>query len=151
MDKENHYIVRDAEEKDLDTLLRLLSHLTETPALPQDRLRAIFEERKRSGIVTKVAIDPSNGAIAGTASLLVERKYTRGGLRVGHIEDVVTDPNYRGKGVALQILHSLCNVAASQSCYKVILDCSDKSVAFYENRGFKKCENQMRMDLPSHM
>lgn len=41
---------------------------------------------------------PAANRIVGTASLIVERKFTHHCGKVGHIEDVVTDEACRGKG-----------------------------------------------------
>lgn len=37
--------------------------------------------------------------IAAAGTLLVELKFLRGGGLVGHIEDIVTDKEYRGKNL----------------------------------------------------
>lgn len=37
--------------------------------------------------------------IAAAGTLLTELKFLRGGGLVGHIEDIVTDKNYRGKNL----------------------------------------------------
>ena len=37
--------------------------------------------------------------IAAAGTLLIELKFLRGGGLVGHIEDIVTDKNYRGKNL----------------------------------------------------
>lgn len=144
---EGTFQVRDLETKDLTELMSLLSHLTKVDELTSEQLHALFDERVRTGIVTKVVVDTSNGSVVGTGSLVVERKFTRGGRCVGHIEDVVTDLRYRGRGVGALLMRDLCAIAKDRDCYKVILDCTDANVPFYERYGFVKCENQMRLDL----
>ena len=37
--------------------------------------------------------------------------------------------------------------SANLGCYKVILDCSESNVAFYEKNGFKRYGVAMRYDL----
>jgi glucosamine-phosphate N-acetyltransferase len=83
--------------------------------------------------------------IIGTAALLVEYKIR--GLRCAHIEDVVVDSSYRGHGTGKQLIEELVKIAKSCKCYKVILDCSDTNIKFYEGCGFRKYENCMRMNL----
>lgn len=143
--------VRDAQESDLGDLVALLGHLTKVEKMDAGTLQKIHRARIQAGIVTKVVVDPASGAIVGTASLLVEPKFVRGGSFVGHVEDVVTDPSFRGKGIGHMLLDSLIEEARARDCYKVILDCNDSNVPFYEKKGFRKCENQMRLDISSHL
>jgi glucosamine-phosphate N-acetyltransferase len=39
---------------------------------------------------------------------------------------------------------ALKELAVEKGCYKVILDCSDSNVSFYEKCGFSKTEIMMR-------
>jgi glucosamine-phosphate N-acetyltransferase len=38
-------------------------------------------------------------------------------------------------------------VARNEKCYKVILDCSQENIPFYEKSGFRKHEVSMRYDI----
>lgn len=145
------FLVRDLEKGDLRQLLRLLSNLTEAPALSDAELVEVFHRRKAFGVITKVAVDEASGEIIGTASLVVEPKFFRGGRNVAHIEDVVTHPDHRARGVGHKLLHALEASAAEHNCYKIILDCSDHCTPFYEKKGFRQCERQMRMDIKPSM
>ena len=49
----------------------------------------------------------------------------------------------RGKGFPFRLLEALLVHAQEAGCYKVILDCSDQNVAFYEKCGFERKEVQM--------
>lgn len=143
-----YYTIRDLEKQDLPNLLTLLGHLTEAPPLSDETLCDIFEKRKAHRVVTKVAEDNLTKNLIGTASLVVEPKFFRGGRSVAHIEDVVTDSQHRARGVGHQLLQTLIACAHEYDCYKIILDCSDELVPFYEKKGFRSGERQMRLDLP---
>lgn len=140
-------IIRDVEVGDLAQVLELLSHLTSAPALTQRELEVVHQRRVAAGVRTLVAVDPEMHTVLGTASLLVEPKFTRGGKSVGHVEDVVTHPLSRGKGIGQKLLQQLVVAAKEHDCYKVILDCTDDMLAYYSKAGFRKCENQMRLDI----
>ena len=43
---------------------------------------------------------------------------------------------------------SPCGAAAKSGCYKVILDCFDPLVPFYERMGFRPFNRGLRLDLP---
>ncbi|ORC86958.1 acetyltransferase [Trypanosoma theileri] len=139
--------LREIEQDDVPSLLELLSHLTEAPELSSSSMRRIADLRREAGIVTMVFVHKPTRRVVGTASLLVEPKFTRGGRSVGHIEDVVVDPAYRGKKLGKALLKSLCDTARSRGCYKVILDCAEGSIEYYEKLDFRVCERQMRLDL----
>ena len=62
---------------------------------------------------------------------------------VGHIEDIVSHKDYRGQNLGLIIIDTLKHIGKGQGCYKIILDCSEKNVGFYEKCGFTKKEVEM--------
>ncbi|KAG8345080.1 Acetyltransferase (GNAT) domain [Trypanosoma vivax] len=142
-----NFELRDLELGDLPNLLELLKHLTDAPTLSMEKLTEIAEMRRKMGIVTKVFYSTSEGRVISCASLMIQPKFTRGGRAVGHIEDVVVDPAYRGKGLGKAIIESLCEISRARGCYKVILDTSESAVSFYEKLGFRMHERQMRLDL----
>ncbi|CAJ1030412.1 putative Acetyltransferase (GNAT) family/Acetyltransferase (GNAT) domain containing protein [Leishmania utingensis] len=142
-------VIRDLETRDLGEVLALLSHLTSTPVLSQEELEQVHARRVLAGVRTRVAVDSTTQQILGTASLIVEPKFTRGGKCVGHVEDVVTHPERRGQGIGRKLLSNLVEIAGASNCYKVILDCTDDMVAYYCKAGFRKCENQMRLNIDS--
>lgn len=63
---------------------------------------------------------------------------------VGQIEDVMITEKYRGKGYGKQIIDHLVDIG-KKDCYKVILNCLDKNIGFYEKCGFHKHGNEMRI------
>jgi len=113
-----------------------------------------FEDRFREMQAAKdvyyvvVIEDTKKSKIIGTATLLVEKKFIRGAGKSGHIEDVVVDSSYRGKNLGKRVIDQLVHLAKSIGCYKVILDCSEKNVSFYEKCGFTKKEVQMARYIP---
>lgn len=85
-----------------------------------------------------VVEDTSKQRVVAAATLLLEFKFIRGCGRIGHIEDVVVDSTCRGKGLGQQLLAQLVEVGRSMSCYKVILDCAEDTVGFYESCLFER-------------
>ncbi|KAL7059074.1 hypothetical protein AAHC03_012891 [Spirometra sp. Aus1] len=55
----------------------------------------------------------------------------------GHVEDVVVDEAYRGKGLGKLIIAVLVELGKAEGCYKISLDCNEDKVPFYEQNGFK--------------
>ena len=48
-----------------------------------------------------------------------------------------------------RLIAHLLAVSRALGCYKVILDCNDQNVPFYEKLGFKTHVNHMRFDCNS--
>ena len=91
----------------------------------------------------KIYVAKINDKIIGTITLFIEPKFIHNLSYVGHIEDVVVDKQYRGIGLGSFLLKKVIKNAYDNNCYKVILDCSNKNIAFYEKNGFKQKENHM--------
>ncbi|GBC27751.2 glucosamine 6-phosphate N-acetyltransferase [Rhizophagus irregularis DAOM 181602=DAOM 197198] len=91
---------------------------------------------------TLVIVSPEN-RIVGAGTIFIERKFIRNTGLVGHIEDIAVDKNQQGKKLGLRVIQALKYIGAKTGCYKVILDCSEKNVPFYEKCGFQKKEVEM--------
>ncbi|KAI9143398.1 acyl-CoA N-acyltransferase [Paraphysoderma sedebokerense] len=91
--------------------------------------------------------DVASGTVVAAGTLLAEKKFIRNCGVVGHIEDIVVSETMRGKRLGIRIIETLVEIARQQSCYKVILNCNDDNVTFYEKCGFKKKEVEMALYL----
>lgn len=122
----------------------VLSQLTEAPTLPRDQFERLLCEQQRQDMrLTLVAVNTSSGRVVGTGSVLIECKFIRGGKPCGHIEDIVVDKAARGANVGKRVISQLVDFCKQRGCYKVILDCADYNVPFYERCGFVTKELQM--------
>ena len=81
-----------------------------------------------------------NSIIVGVASLHIIEKLTR---KMGLIEDVAVDSNYRGKGIGIKLIQNLTSEAKKMGCDKIVLNSSKDNISFYEKSGFKVNEIQM--------
>ena len=59
----------------------------------------IFVSLRKLNTFVVVIEDVVKKHIVAAGTLLIELKFLRGGGLVGHIEDIVTDKNYRGKNL----------------------------------------------------
>ncbi len=82
--------------------------------------------------------------IIGCVTTILERKLKGNTL---HIEDVVSHKDYRGKGIGADLMERCIKFAKDNNCYKIVLDCSDDNVGFYEKSGFKVSGNYMSIRL----
>ena len=93
-----------------------------------------------------VLVDSSNNIIA-SGTLLIENKIIHNMGKVAHIEDIVADSKFRGKGYGKMMIEYLIEKAKEHKVYKIILNCSDNNVKFYEKCGFELKSNQMAIYL----
>ncbi|WP_010582183.1 GNAT family N-acetyltransferase [Schlesneria paludicola] len=113
--------------------------------LTRDQAISIYRHRLRSRVRTYVAI--IDNRIAGTAAVFIEPKFIHSGGIVGHIEDVAVHPAFQKHGVGRALVVHLLNECRNFHCYKVILDCAEGVIPFYEKLGFHRWERAMRIDL----
>lgn len=117
--------------------LQLLNQLTTLGDVSEEQfLERLTEIEENSDHQVVVAED--NGRVVGAATLLIERKFIHDCGKVAHVEDVVVDENCRGKSLGKRLIENLVDKAQQAGCYKVILDCSDHNVPFYEKCGFER-------------
>jgi glucosamine-phosphate N-acetyltransferase len=116
-----------------------------TVELTEEQAIEIYRDRLKSRIRTYVAVIEDQ--IAGTASIFIEPKFINSGGVVGHIEDVAVNPGFQKHGVGSALVKHLLEVCREFRCYKVILDCAEGVIPFYERLGFHRWERAMRIDL----
>lgn len=124
--------------------LDALAHLTDVN-LTVDQAKELFRVRLGAGIRTYVAMVADR--CIGTASLIIEQKFIHSGGRVGHVEDVAVHPDYVGHGVGGALIRYITEQAKKYGCYKIILDCLEDRVPFYERHGYRRVSAGMRLDL----
>jgi glucosamine-phosphate N-acetyltransferase len=144
----NIYAIRQIKKIDIDQggFLETLQYLSSNPITDKKRAHSILKEINSNPlhrIFVAVLSSQSNTTIIGCATLLVEPKFIYFGGRVGHIEDVVVRSGYRKRGVGKRLVTRLTNVAAKMHCVKVILDCSDENMRFYQKLGYQYRDNCM--------
>ena len=111
----------------------LLSHLSTCPPLSPELFYTNLKSIMSMGTII-VAYD--NNRIIASGTVIIEPKIIRAGKCVGHIEDIVVHPQWRGRGIAQDILQKLKDYAISNNCYKIILDCNDAVSNVYAKSGF---------------
>jgi glucosamine-phosphate N-acetyltransferase len=128
---------------------RILSQLTEVGNVSEEKFIKRFREFQLARDVYYVVVieDVKKQQIIGAATLVIEKKMIHECGSIGHIEDVVVDSTYRGKNLGLRVTKQLVHIGKQLGCYKIILDCSEKNVPFYEKAGFKQKEYQMALYL----
>lgn len=139
-----NYTIRELTGMDIKKgqFLSVLENLS-VKVVPLERSEQIFREIQ-SNPFHNVFVASQKNIVIGATSLLVEPKFIYEGGRVGHIEDVVVKKGYSGKGIGSSLIKFTIRVARKlYKCKKLVLDCSDRNIGFYERLGFSYQDNCM--------
>ena len=139
-------IIRDLIPEDMDNgFLESLDALRPASGMDRRMAMAVLEEilGNPRHVVAVAVVD---GRVAGTATMLVERKFIHGGGLAGHIEDVAVAADSQGRGIGSRLVEYLLEVAGKQGCYRTTLDCQEGLVVFYGKLGFRRHGESMRFD-----
>lgn len=125
-------------------LMELLSQLTTTGKVSKESYIKQYNMIK-GNTNHKIYVLEENNKIISCGTLLIEPKFIHNCSNVGHIEDIVVDKNSRGKGLGKKIINFLTEESKKYNCYKVILDCSNNHITFYNKCNYQvkgKCMSQ---------
>lgn len=128
--------------------INLLKNLTVVEDITDTQFIKQINEIFKFGIII-IAFCENNDhfTIVGSGTVIIEPKIIRNCKSVAHIEDIVVDPNYRGAGIAKNIISLLKDFSITNNCYKIIHNCTNNYVPFYEKSGFIVKGNEMSIYL----
>jgi RimJ/RimL family protein N-acetyltransferase len=82
--------------------------------------------------------------IIGAGTIIIVHKIHNN--PIGQIEDVIISEKYRNNGFGKQIIEKLIDIGKNEcKCYKIILNCLEKNIKFYENCGFINVGVEMKL------
>lgn len=96
---------------------------------------------------TYICIDIEKDKLVGIITIFIERKLIHNMGKVAHIEDLVVHPEYRKNGISKLLINTCIQDAKNEECYKIILNCSENLIKFYEKNNFHNSGFQMRVNL----
>ncbi|GLO72636.1 acetyltransferase [Phaeobacter inhibens] len=134
-------LIRTASAEDIDALLDLYALLSPgdercIPELAEENIRRI-SQIAGSAVLLGLLEDK----VLTTCTTIVIPNLTKGGRPYAIIENMVTHPDARGKGLGTTILDAACDRAWENGCYKVMLSTGSarrSTLSFYENAGFEQ-------------
>lgn len=142
---------RKLEEKDLETFIRMrITQLREEGATEDlDLVPALMDYYHRhmadGTFVSWLAVDDDR--IVGTSGMSFVEKPPYFGCptgRVGLLSSMYTDPAYRRRGIAKELLRRVVEEAREYGCGSVQITASDMGVLLYTDFGFVKNGNFMQ-------
>ena len=129
---------------DLPQLLSLYQHLNPDVALlpVEDGLQSHWQAILDNDVLFYIAARV-DGRLISTCTITVIPNLTRSARPYGLIENVVTHPDYRKRGIGTRVLRYALDIAWGLGCYKVMLLTGKKdeeTLRFYESAGFRRGE-----------
>ncbi len=91
---------------------------------------------------TKIVVIELDNKIIACGSLFILNKIHSN--NIAQIEDIIVDEQYRNHGLGNKIIKYLIEESKKYNCYKIVLNCIDENLNYYEKLGFKKVGNQMK-------
>lgn len=144
-------LIRELKSTDMEEFLDIVKQLSPKSSFGNLSSESVW---KQLTSFKKVFVALIDNKIIGTTSVYLEYKVNRGCnpktgklYCVAHIEEVVVDIFYRRKGIGRSLMEFCTKFSEDSGAYKIILDCSDENVSFYEKCGYIKYENCMRKDI----
>lgn len=138
------FIHRELVSEDYDKgFLDLLSQLTTVGTIGREAFMERLHQLRLRGDRVLIIEDKETGKVVASGTLIFEYKFIHECGVAGHIEDVVVDASYRGQQLGKALIRRLVSLAEQEGCYKVILDCAQNNVEFYEKCGMTQKETQM--------
>ena len=134
--------------ENIGNLLETLNQLSPTKEKDYDLIRKHIENTKNNETnKMKIFVLKYENEIIGSGSVIIETKILRNISKVGHIEDIVINDKFRKLGLSKLLIENIIQFCKDENCYKILLDCNDTLINFYEKYGFKKNANTMRFDI----
>ena len=136
-------MVREARKDDLDSLLNLYLFLHED-SIPdhdrhlQDTWELIINDKNHHIIVNE-----EDGMIVSSCVCVIIPNLTRNVRPYAFVENVVTQRDYRKKGLASACLDYAREIARKENCYKMMLltgSKDPKTLQFYESAGYNSSD-----------
>lgn len=136
-------MIREITPSDLDGLLKLYTqlHENEIPDKIDDVLmlwNRIISDKEHHIIVAE-----EDGKIVSSCVCVIVPNLTHSQRPYALVENVVTDENYRSRGLATACLDYAKNIAQKENCYKIMLMTGSKkesTLNFYRHAGYNSSD-----------
>ncbi|MDE7363979.1 MAG: GNAT family N-acetyltransferase [Ruminococcus sp.] len=132
-------MIREVNRNDFEGLMKLYMQLHDNP-MPEktteimDLWNRIVDDKNHHIIVAE-----ENGMIVSSCVCVIIPNLTHNQQSYAFIENVVTDKDYRKRGLATQCLNYAKDIALKENCYKLMLLTGSKeesTLNFYRQAGY---------------
>ena len=134
-------MLREIRPDDLDGLLMLYTQLHDNPFPEKDEHIITLWDRIMSDKDHHIIVAEEDGKIVSSCVCVIVPNLTHEQRPYAFIENVITDENYRGRGLATACLDYARDIAKTENCYKIMLltgSKKDSTLNFYERAGYNR-------------
>lgn len=136
-------MIREICENDFNGLSTLYTHLHSNKPIPENEMtQAIFDEIL-SDKNHHIIVAEEDGKIVSSCVCVIIPNLTHNQQSYALIENVVTNKDYRGRGLASDCLSYARDIAKQNNCYKMMLLTGSKKRSthrFYRRNGYNRFE-----------
>ncbi len=131
-------VIRPCVDEDFGSIYELLKQLWPAMKLDFKQLQNVF----RIGITSdkqKFIVGILDKKIVGFCSLTIKNNFWQAGS-LAHIDELIVDEKYRGKGIGNKLMEKITEIAAENKCKRIELDSAfhrEDAHRFYEKLGFE--------------
>jgi RimJ/RimL family protein N-acetyltransferase len=140
----NNFTLRNIEYDDFDRGYMDLMFEFTNYQYPMTKEKFINFIDTQKNYKTIVIYSEKEKRIIGAGTIIIVHKIHNN--PIGQIEDVIISEKYRKNGFGKQIIEKLIDIGKNEcKCYKIILNCLEKNIKFYENCGFINVGVEMKL------
>ena len=133
-------MIEELNEKEFRNYLRLMNKFRPINDIDETKFKEAYNYISK---YSKIFVYKIKDEIVGSITVLIEQKFIHNFSKVGHIEDVFIDEKARGKQIGTKLVRHCIEYCEINKCRKIILDCDNEVIKFYQKNGFKKKGNFM--------
>jgi glucosamine-phosphate N-acetyltransferase len=140
---ESNIFLRELTFSDYEEYLKLMLEFTNySYDITREQFKLTLDKMNINNI-NKIIVLLNNNIIIGAGTIFrIEKLHNN---PIGQIEDVIISEKYRGKGYGNMIINKLVDIGLNNmKCYKIILNCLEHNIIFYEKCGFQKVGVEMK-------
>lgn len=132
-------MIREIKKSDLDGLLKLYTQLHDNPIPKKTAELLSLWENILADENHHIIVAEEDGKIVSSCVCVIIPNLTHGQRPYAFVENVVTDKEYRKRGLATACLDYAKGIAERENCYKLMLltgSKEDSTLNFYRRAGY---------------
>jgi glucosamine-phosphate N-acetyltransferase len=126
-------IFRELKISDYEQFLILINDFQKTN-FRLDQFKEIIENQNN----TQIYVMEKNNQLIAAGTICFEKKFIHNISLYCHIEDIIVKKIYQKNGYGKLLINNLIQICKDEKCYKILLNCEEKLIKFYEKCGFVK-------------
>jgi len=123
----------------------LLTQLTKVGDVTKEAFEKRFDEMAKDPHFYTIIVYEHipTKKVVGNGMIFFEMKFARSCGTAGHVEDIIVDAPMKNQGWEVKLMDALAKIGEREGVYKMVLDCFESDVAFYETCEYKRYEIHM--------